>query len=96
MTALHVNYGLREEADVDEAHCTALAERLGEESSSWAGPPSGDVQAWAREVRYREAARLGLVVATGHTATDQVETVLYRLAASPGRRALLGSATARA
>jgi tRNA(Ile)-lysidine synthase len=29
-------------------------------------------------------------VATGHTATDQVETILYRLAASPGRRALLG------
>ena len=28
--------------------------------------------------------------AAGHTATDQVETVLYRLAASPGRRALLG------
>ncbi|MGC2372691.1 MAG: tRNA lysidine(34) synthetase, partial [Solirubrobacteraceae bacterium] len=29
-------------------------------------------------------------IATGHTATDQVETILYRLAASPGRRALLG------
>jgi tRNA(Ile)-lysidine synthase len=30
--------------------------------------------------------------AAGHTASDQVETVLYRLAASPGRRALLGMA----
>jgi tRNA(Ile)-lysidine synthase len=30
------------------------------------------------------------LIATGHTATDQVETILYRLAASPGRRALLG------
>ena len=29
-------------------------------------------------------------MAAGHTASDQVETILYRLAASPGRRALLG------
>ena len=56
--------------------------------------PGGNVQAWARERRYaaaRELAEpLGAAIATGHTATDQVETVLYRLAASPGRRALLG------
>ena len=64
-------------------------------------PPAGNLQAWAREERYAEAERLalarGAIVATGHTATDQVETVLYRLAASPGRRALLGmrSATGR-
>jgi tRNA(Ile)-lysidine synthase len=91
ITALHVNYGLRPSADEDEAFCRSLCERLGVPLVVHrAGPPSGNVQAWAREVRYREAAKLGPVVATGHTATDQVETVLYRLAASPGRRALLG------
>jgi tRNA(Ile)-lysidine synthase len=91
VTALHVNYGLRPEADEDEAFCRELCARLGVRLVVHrAGPPEGNVQAWARDVRYREAAKLGPVVATGHTATDQVETVLYRLAASPGRRALLG------
>jgi tRNA(Ile)-lysidine synthase len=91
VTALHVNYGLRPDADEDEAFCRSLCERVGVPLVVHRpGPPVGNVQAWAREVRYAEAAKLGSVVATGHTATDQVETVLYRLAASPGRRALLG------
>jgi tRNA(Ile)-lysidine synthase len=93
VTALHVNYGLRDGAAEDEAFCAALCERLGAGfEARHPGPPHGNLQAWAREQRYAEAARLagdGLI-ATGHTATDQVETVLYRLAASPGRRALLG------
>ena len=86
--ALHVNYGLRAEADADEAFCRELCSRLGVPLTVHrAGPPEGNVQAWALSVRYAEAARLGRTVATGHTATDQVETVLYRLATSPGRRA---------
>jgi tRNA(Ile)-lysidine synthase len=56
--------------------------------------PPGNLQAWARALRYAQAARLAqerdALIATGHTASDQVETILYRLAASPGRRALLG------
>jgi tRNA(Ile)-lysidine synthase len=55
---------------------------------------AGNLHAWARELRYGAALRLAeqrdALVASGHTATDQVETILYRLAASPGRRALLG------
>jgi tRNA(Ile)-lysidine synthase len=94
VTALHVNYGLRAEADEDEAFCRDLAARLGAGFEVvHAGPPRGNVQAWARAVRYGEAAKMGApptLIAVGHTATDQVETVLYRLAASPGRRALLG------
>jgi tRNA(Ile)-lysidine synthase len=92
--ALHVNYGLRAEANADEAFCRELCARLGvplHVHRAGDPPASGNLQAWARDVRY--AAALALTdgdVATGHTATDQVETVLYRLAASPGRRALLG------
>ena len=91
VTALHVNYGLRPEADRDEAFCRALCERLGVPLVvERPGAPEGNVQAWARDVRYAAAARLDGDIATGHTATDQAETILYRLAASPGRRALLG------
>jgi tRNA(Ile)-lysidine synthase len=96
VTALHVNYGLRDAAGADEAHCVAACERLGVplQVRRPRRPESGNVQGWARDERYAEAARLALasgsLVAAGHTATDQVETVLYRLAASPGRRALLG------
>jgi tRNA(Ile)-lysidine synthase len=90
--ALHVNYGLRDAADGDEAHCADLCARLGVPLHVHRPRHTrGNVQAWARDERYAEAARLARGdIAAGHTATDQVETVLYRLAASPGRRALLG------
>jgi tRNA(Ile)-lysidine synthase len=108
LRAIHVNYGLRgAESERDEEHCAELCERLGvpldrvrAERGEGGG---GNLQAWAREVRYEQAMRLAAridgeggdgspatLVAAGHTATDQVETILYRLAASPGRRALLG------
>jgi tRNA(Ile)-lysidine synthase len=95
VSALHVNYGLRESADADERYCRELCSRLGVELSvEHAGPPSGNKQAWARALRYDAAALLALSraadIAAGHTATDQVETILYRLASSPSRRALLG------
>ena len=99
VAALHVNYGLRDEADADEAHCRALCSRLGvalEVERAPGRPETGNLQAWARDVRYaaaRARARArGMLVASAHTASDQAETVLYRLAASPGRRALLGMA----
>ncbi len=102
--ALHINYGLRgSDSDEDERHCAELCAKLGvrlelvrvgaEEREL--GERS-NLQAWARELRYSAAHRLAgeldAPVATGHTASDQVETILYRLAASPGRRALLGMA----
>jgi len=99
VSALHVNYGLRPAAGEDEEHCRRLCGQLGVElhvHAAAAEQPAeaGNLQAWARDVRYREAGRLarqrGGVFATGHTASDQAETIVYRLAASPGRRALLG------
>jgi tRNA(Ile)-lysidine synthase len=96
VSAVHVNYGLRDAAGGDERHCLRVAEQLGVELEVHrpAAPPTGNVQAWARAERYRaareRAQRRDADVAAGHTATDQVETILYRLASSPSRRALLG------
>lgn len=95
--ALHVNYGLRESADEDERFCVELCESLEVELTierPRRPEGSGNLQAWARSVRYDAAAELAgrneATVLTGHTADDQVETILYRLASSPSRRALLG------
>ena len=97
VTVLHVNYGLREDSDADERHCATLCERLGaalEIARPRRPRGPGNLQSWARDARYAEAARLalarGATILTGHTADDQVETILYRLASSPSRRALLG------
>jgi tRNA(Ile)-lysidine synthase len=92
--ALHVNYGIRGSAGEDDRHCHELCRRLDVrlEVRRPTRPASGNLQAWARAVRYGEALELarGGDVAAGHTQTDQVETILYRLASSPSRRALLG------
>lgn len=98
-SALHVDYGLRPESAGDARHCAALCDALGVALATHraeAPPERGNLQAWARDLRYTRARALarecGADVAAGHTLTDQAETVLYRLAASPGRRALLGMA----
>ena len=93
VSALHVNYGLRPAADADERFCRELCDRLGVPLTvERAGAaPKGNVQAWARDLRYAAAERIADGdYATGHTLSDQAETVVYRLATSPGRRALLG------
>jgi tRNA(Ile)-lysidine synthase len=97
VTALHVDYGLRAESHDDADFCASLCERLGVELATERPvrpETSGNLQAWARDVRYAAATRLAeardATIVTGHTADDQVETILYRLASSPSRRALLG------
>ena len=93
VSALHVNYGLREGAGADEALCRELCARLGASLAveRLELEEAGNLQERAREARYALAERRAAGdYAAAHTATDQAETVLYRLAVSPGRRALLG------
>jgi len=80
VSALHVNHGLRgEESDGDAAFCRDV---LGAEVVEGRGGKTEDE--W-REIRYSFAT--DRLRATGHTASDQVETVLYRIVASgaPGK-----------
>jgi tRNA(Ile)-lysidine synthase len=75
VSALHVNHGRRGgESEADARFC---AEQLGAEVVDGAGATT---EAELRDVRYSFAT--DRLRATGHTASDQVETVLYRLVAS--------------
>ena len=74
--ALHVDHGLRgAQSDEDARFCREV---LGAEVVDAGG--RGQTEAELREVRYSFAR--DRLRATGHTASDQVETVLYRLVSS--------------
>ena len=85
VSALHVNHGLRGTESVDDARfCREL---MGAEIVEAQG--MAEVQATEadlRELRYSFAADRPR--ATGHTASDQVETVLYRLVSSGGAKGI--------
>ena len=75
VSALHVNHGLRgAESEEDARFC---AGQFGAEVVDGRG---GTTEDELRQIRYSFAT--GRLRATGHTASDQVETVLYRLVAS--------------
>jgi tRNA(Ile)-lysidine synthase len=83
VSALHVDHGLRgRESDEDARFCR---EALGAEVVEVRTParPTEDA---LRELRYSVAS--DRLRATGHTASDQVETVLYRLVSSGGTKGI--------
>ena len=95
LTVCHVNHGLRgETADRDEAFVRAECARLGvpltvfrpTDVGMTVPPHAGED--WARRLRYACFAQLlagGIdCIATAHTATDQAETLLFRLARGTG------------
>ncbi len=80
--ALHVDHGLRgTESEEDARFCR---ERLGAEVVSAPGP--GRSEAALRDLRYSIAP--DRLRATGHTASDQVETVLQRLVSGGSTRGI--------
>ena len=98
LSVCHVNHGLRgAAADWDEAFVRAECARLGvplrvfrasELAKEVGCPPEHAGEDWARRLRYACFARLckeGIDrVATAHTANDQAETLLLRLARGTG------------
>ena len=92
LTILTVDHGLRAEAAQESAWVQGEAARLGlpHETLAWTGPkPRADLQAAARDARYGlmldYCRRSGIeALATAHTADDQAETLLMRLARGSG------------
>lgn len=101
--AATVDHGLRPDSADEAAAAGAAAGRLGipHEVLHWENrPQEGNLQAQARAARYdllcSWARRHGIpVLALGHTADDQAETVLMRMARASGVTGLSGMAERR-
>jgi len=89
VSAVHVNHGLRStESDEDARFCAELMDAEILVGARLASPsPSPSTEAELRHIRYQLTEGRGLR-ATGHTASDQVETVLYRLVSSGSTKAI--------
>ncbi|MGV6804047.1 MAG: tRNA lysidine(34) synthetase TilS [Ruegeria sp.] len=103
LLAATVDHGLRSEAADEATKVAALCAKLDVEHTTlrWRGwDRAGNLQDQARRARYgllREWANSkGVpIIALGHTADDQAETVLMRLARSAGVRGLSAMPTTR-
>ena len=100
VSACHVNHGLRgEESDRDEAFVRDWCRRLEVplqvvrlEGEALRREKGGSLEEAARRARYQalEKAAAGGKIATGHTASDNLETILLNLARGTGLRGLCG------
>jgi tRNA(Ile)-lysidine synthase len=87
---LHLNHGLRPEAETEEEFVRELARQAGcEFVRERAHVPAGNLEQEARRLRQRFFRRFDKV-ATGHTRSDQAETVLFRLLRGTGSTGLRG------
>lgn len=100
--ALTIDHGLRGGSSAEAAAASALAERIGVSSEvlSLGLEATSNVQELAREARLaaleQTRVRLGFdLIALGHTADDQAETVLLRLLRGAGPRGLAAMAPRR-
>ena len=83
VSAVHVDHGLRgAESDEDARFCAEVLGAIVVDAGL-----DERTEAALRDLRYGVTARFGLR-ATGHTASDQVETVLYRLVSSGTTKAI--------
>lgn len=92
VSVLHVAHALRgDESEQDARAVAALADGLGVPWTRVDGlvVDGPDLERRARDVRRAatDARAAGRPIATGHTRDDRVETILYRLASSPGNAA---------
>lgn len=100
--AAHLHHGMRPEADEDVAVCRGVCESLGvpihwerAEVPALAKAEGITIEEAGRKARYafleRLADSLGAVaIATAHTRTDQIETILINLLRGTGPRGLRG------
>lgn len=88
--ALHVNHGLRDESRREEIFVAEYCAKLGVECITTSldmnnspKPQGLSTESWARELRYsffeKEMEKHGAKLATAHTMSDRVETVLFNL-----------------
>jgi tRNA(Ile)-lysidine synthetase-like protein len=82
VSAVHVHHGVRgAAADADAVHCARVL------NAQVVRVEPAATEAAMRALRYAATEDLGLR-ATGHTASDQIETVLYRIVASGSTRGI--------